>query len=180
MFVFILPLALIQLTLRAAFPVYQGWSDFFIWFMYFIYGYFLVSDPWLAKALQKQGMVALAVGIASLGALLVTMYGPGFLKVWESTPGYSLKSGSQSNESVTYSTFVAQVNANNVQSVTIIDYAVTGVFKAPVLSLDGTTKSTQFTTTVHQFGNSDLIALLQEHHVAINVQPSGVEARPSG
>ena len=91
MFVFILPLALIQLTLRAAFPVYQGWSDFFIWLMYFIYGYVLVSDPRLAKALQKQGMVALAVGIASLGALLVTMYGPGFLKIWEDTPGYSLK-----------------------------------------------------------------------------------------
>jgi cell division protease FtsH len=82
------------------------------------------------------------------------------------------QSGSQNNETVTYSTFVAQVNANNVQSVTIIDYTVTGVFKAPVLSSDGTTKSTQFTTTVPQFGNSDLIALLQEHQVAINVQPS--------
>ncbi len=91
MFVFILPLALIQLTLRAAFPVYEGWSDFFIWFLYFVYGYFVVSDPRLMKALQKQGMMALVVGIASLGTLLVTMYGPGFLYVWEGTPGYSLK-----------------------------------------------------------------------------------------
>jgi ATP-dependent Zn protease len=39
------------------------------------------------------------------------------------------QSGSPSNETVTYSTFLAQVNANNVQSVTITDYTVTGVFK---------------------------------------------------
>ncbi len=80
--------------------------------------------------------------------------------------------GSQGNETVTYSTFVAQVNANNVQSVTITDYTVTGIFRSPVPSVDGTTKSTHFTTTVPQFGNSDLIALLEEHHVAIDVQPS--------
>ena len=80
---------------------------------------------------------------------------------------------SQGNETVTYSTFVAQVNANNVQSVTISDYTVTGVFRSPVPSADGTTKSTHFMTTVPQFGNTDLIALLEQHHVAIDVQPSG-------
>jgi len=81
--------------------------------------------------------------------------------------------GSPSNETVAYSTLVAQVAANNVQSVTITNYTVTGVFRSPVLSADGTTKSTLFTTSVPQFGNSDLIALLEEHHVAIDVQPSG-------
>ncbi len=80
--------------------------------------------------------------------------------------------GGSSNEAVTYSTFVAQVNANNVQSVTITDYTVTGIFKAPVLSSDGTTRSTQFATSVPQFGNSDLIALLQAHKVAIDVESS--------
>ncbi|HLX39706.1 MAG TPA: ATP-dependent zinc metalloprotease FtsH, partial [Ktedonobacteraceae bacterium] len=77
-----------------------------------------------------------------------------------------------SNESVTYSTFIAQVTDNNVRSVTITDYTVTGVFKAPVLSSDGTTKSTQFTTTVPQFGNTDVIALLQAHGVAVDVESS--------
>jgi cell division protease FtsH len=80
--------------------------------------------------------------------------------------------GGSSNETVTYSVFLAQVSANNVRSVTITDYTVTGVFKAPVLSADGTTKSTQFATTVPQFGNADLIALLQAHQVAITVQSS--------
>jgi cell division protease FtsH len=83
-----------------------------------------------------------------------------------------LSSGGSQNEAVMYSTFLAQVNANDVQSVTITDYTVTGVFKAAVLSSDGTTKSTQFTTTVPQFGNADLIALLQAHQVAITVQSS--------
>lgn len=83
--------------------------------------------------------------------------------------------GSQNSEAVTYSTFLAQITANNVQSVTITDYTVTGVFKSPVLSSDGSTKSTQFTTTVPQFGNSDVIALLQEHHATIDVQSSSGE-----
>jgi cell division protease FtsH len=81
--------------------------------------------------------------------------------------------GSQSTETISYSTFLAQVNANNVQSVTITDYSVTGVFKSAVPSQDGSTKSTQFSTTVPQFGNSDLIALLQAHHVSIDIQSSG-------
>jgi cell division protease FtsH len=83
-----------------------------------------------------------------------------------------LLSSGEGSETVGYSTFVAQVNANNVQSVTISDYTVTGVFKSPVLSQDGTTKSTHFTTIVPQFGNADLIARLEAHHVAIDVQPS--------
>jgi cell division protease FtsH len=83
--------------------------------------------------------------------------------------------GSQNSESVTYSAFLVQITANNVQSVTITDYTVTGVFKSPVLSSDGSTKSTQFTTTVPQFGNSDVVALLQEHHATIDVQSSSGE-----
>jgi cell division protease FtsH len=80
--------------------------------------------------------------------------------------------GTQSTETVSYTTFVEQVNANNVKSVTINGYTITGVFKSPVPSADGTTKSTQFTTTVPEFGNNDLIPLLQQHNVAITVQPS--------
>jgi hypothetical protein len=68
---------------------------------------------------------------------------------------------------VSYSSFLAQVRANNVESVRISDYTVTGVFKAAVPSADKTTKSIHFTTTVPQFGNTDLIALLETHHPRI-------------
>jgi cell division protease FtsH len=87
-------------------------------------------------------------------------------------PSFLGQGGTQSAETVSYTTFVEQVNANNVASVTINGYTITGTFKSPVPSADGTTTSTQFTTTVPEFGNNDLIALLQEHHVAITVQPS--------
>lgn len=84
----------------------------------------------------------------------------------------SFKGSTQGNEAVSYSAFLAQVRANNVQSVNISDYTVTGVFKTAVPSQDGTTKSTHFRTTVPQFGTTGLIALLEAHHVAIDVQPS--------
>src|SRR6516164_6961251 len=87
-------------------------------------------------------------------------------------PSFLGQGGTQSAETVSYTTFVEQVNANNVASVTINGYTITGTFKSPVPSADGTTTSTQFTTTVPEFGNNDLIPLLQEHNVAITVQPS--------
>ena len=94
-----------------------------------------------------------------------------FVAAWF-LPSLLGQGGTQNTETVSYTTFIEQVNANNVKSVTITDYTVTGVFNSPVPSADGTTKSTQFTTTVPQFGNDDLIALLQKHNVAITVQPS--------
>ncbi len=94
-----------------------------------------------------------------------------FVMAWF-LPSLLGQGGTQSAETVSYTTFVEQVNANNVKSVTITDYTVTGAFNSPVPSADGTTKSTQFTTTVPQFGNNDLIPLLQQHNVAITVQPS--------
>ncbi|HEU5375471.1 MAG TPA: ATP-dependent zinc metalloprotease FtsH [Ktedonobacteraceae bacterium] len=84
----------------------------------------------------------------------------------------SFRGSSPANETVSYSTFLEQIRANNVQKVSISDYTVTGVFKTAVRTPDGTTKSTHFTTTVPLFGNTDLIALLETHHVAIDVQPS--------
>ncbi len=77
---------------------------------------------------------------------------------------------------MSYSAFIAQVNANNVKSVSISDYTVTGVFKSNVPSEDGTTKSTLFTTTVPSFGNDSLISLLGQHHVTIDVQSSNSSA----
>lgn len=103
--------------------------------------------------------------ISLIWLLLVVLIG-----IWL-VPALLNAGGSQANESISYSTFVAQVNANNVQEVTISEYTITGVFKSAVLAQDGTTKSTRFTTAVPQFGNENLIALLGQHHVSIDVQP---------
>lgn len=89
-FLLLWPLALIQLALRPAFPAYQGWTDFLIWFIYFVYGYLLLSNARLVKALRKQGGIALLVGVVSTGILLVTMYAPGIFALWDDTIGYTL------------------------------------------------------------------------------------------
>ncbi len=89
-FLLAIPLALIQLALRALFPGYQGWTDFLNWFVFFVYGYIFLSNARIMNAIYKQGMLALIVGVISMLALLVTMYGPAPLRIWESTPGYSL------------------------------------------------------------------------------------------
>lgn len=62
LFVFVLPLVLIQVMLRAPFPGYQGWADFFSWLAFFVYGYILLSDPQFARAIKNQGTIALVVG----------------------------------------------------------------------------------------------------------------------
>ncbi len=87
----VIPLALIQLALRALFPVYQGWTDFLNWFVFFVYGYLFLSDARIMKAIFKQGILALIVGVVSMLTLLLTMYGPVPLRIWEGTASYSLK-----------------------------------------------------------------------------------------
>jgi acyltransferase-like protein len=93
LFVFVLPIALIQIALRAPFPGYQGWADFFIWLIIFVYGFMLLADKRFTIAIQKQGKIALVVGIASFGTMLIAN-AAGVLSSWDSissyTPGYVL------------------------------------------------------------------------------------------
>jgi cell division protease FtsH len=88
----------------------------------------------------------------------------------------SLFGTTPSRAAITYSTFVTQVTSNNVKSVTITGYSVTGAAKTTITSQDGKVHSTQFTTTVPQFGNDTLIPLLQQHHVSIDVESSNSDA----
>ena len=89
LFVFVLPIALIQLALRAPFPGYQSWSDFFTWLLIFIYGFMFLAEPRFESAIQKQWKLALFVGIASLLIMLVASY-TGVLSSWDSISTYSV------------------------------------------------------------------------------------------
>jgi glucan biosynthesis protein C len=64
LFVFVLPIILIQVMLRAPFPGYQSWADFFSWLACFVYGYILLADPRFAQAIKNQGTIALVAGSA--------------------------------------------------------------------------------------------------------------------
>jgi glucans biosynthesis protein C len=88
LFVFFLPIVLIQVTLYVPFPGYQSWGDFFSWLLFFVYGYILFSEPRFAQAIRKQWKLALFVGITSYLASTVWDMA-GFLDTWKTSPSYS-------------------------------------------------------------------------------------------
>ena len=91
LFLLVLPLALIQVTLRPLFPGYQGWADFLSWLLYFVYGALIVADLRFQKAIRAHWLLTLGVASACLLAILAMMFGPGALTSWDNVPSYSLR-----------------------------------------------------------------------------------------
>jgi glucan biosynthesis protein C len=87
--VLVLPIAFIQVTLRASFPGYQNWSDVFCWLMFYLYGYILFANPRFRRAIQQQGRMALCLGSACF-LLLIGLWIAGVLGPWTKTPNYSI------------------------------------------------------------------------------------------
>jgi hypothetical protein len=89
----VIPIALIQIALRAPFPGYQGWADFFIWLVVYVYGFMLLADKRFTIAIQQQGKLALLVAVICL-LIMVIANGAGVLSSWDAltsyTPGYVL------------------------------------------------------------------------------------------
>jgi hypothetical protein len=89
MFVFVLPIALIQILLRAPFPGYRGWADFFSWLAFFVCGYVLFSDHHFERAIEKQGKLAALVGSMCV-VIILAFFFAGFFEIWENTSSYSI------------------------------------------------------------------------------------------
>src|SRR6266702_4799582 len=70
---------------------------------------------------------------------------------------------------ISYNSFLDQVNASNVASITSTGESITGVAKKPVKDSSGTT-STKFQTQRPSFATDDLEAMLQQHDVVINAK----------
>src|SRR5256885_16765413 len=70
---------------------------------------------------------------------------------------------------ISYNSFLDQVTADNVTSITSTGEAITGVTKKAVKDSSGTS-STKFQTQRPAFANDDLMKLLQEHNVVINAK----------
>ncbi len=90
-FLFIIPIALIQMALRAAFPLEHDWADLIYYLAFFLCGYLLFSRPAFAEAIRKYGWPALGIGIIcslSMAALLLSGYG----LAWERSPSYTVGS----------------------------------------------------------------------------------------
>ena len=87
-FLFIVPLALIQMALRAAFPAYPDWADFVYFFAFFVYGYVLFSQPSLTEVIHRYGRIALGIGLVCAVIMTVaTLAGLGLS--WVAFPSYT-------------------------------------------------------------------------------------------
>jgi acyltransferase-like protein len=89
LFVFVLPIALIQIILWAPFPAYHSWADFSSWFFIFVYGFILLADARFEAAIRKQGKIFLFVVIICVLTILVSN-SAGVLSNWKQSPSYSV------------------------------------------------------------------------------------------
>jgi glucans biosynthesis protein C len=85
---FVFPLALIRITLGAAFPGEHDWGELAIYLTFFVYGSVLFSRPSFVEAIRRQGWIALCSGVLSL-ALILFAYVAGYLEAWESAANFT-------------------------------------------------------------------------------------------
>ena len=73
---------------------------------------------------------------------------------------------------VPYGTFLDQLDAGNVASVTLQGTEIKGRFKQPLNAGNGTAQANAFRSRVPDFGDPSLIVELRKQHVAIDVASS--------
>ncbi|WP_312337125.1 acyltransferase family protein [Anaerospora hongkongensis] len=90
-YLFMVPLFVVQVILRPLFSKYPSWADFTYWFLIFIIGYIFFSDKRFMAAVEKCKYISLASGVV-LWAVLITLFTHflEYLKIWWDRPDYSL------------------------------------------------------------------------------------------
>jgi glucan biosynthesis protein C len=68
--VFILPLAVIRLSLQPFFPQLQSWAEFFYFGAFFVLGYLVFADERFLRAIRRDWPILLGVGIAAMLAAM--------------------------------------------------------------------------------------------------------------
>jgi glucan biosynthesis protein C len=71
--VFILPLVLIQLSLRPFFPEEHNWGDFFHHLVFFLAGYLLYADERFLRAVRRDRWLVFSVAVACFLGLTITV-----------------------------------------------------------------------------------------------------------
>lgn len=83
--VFILPIIAIRLILQPIFPVENDWADFTVYFCYFVFGYLMYTNVHFVKAVYRDWLLLLAIGLGSFTILLLILaIGDPFM--WVETP----------------------------------------------------------------------------------------------
>src|SRR6184192_4983123 len=81
----------------------------------------------------------------------------------------AFSAGQPPTVTISYNTFLDQVDAGNVVSITSTGEAITGTVKSPVKDSSGTS-STKFQTQRPTFANDDLETALRQHNVVMNAK----------
>ena len=82
---------------------------------------------------------------------------------------FLFSAGQPATVTISYNTFLDQVNAGNVTSITSTGESITGATKSPVKDSSGTS-STKFQTQRPSFATDDLVATMLQHNVTINAK----------
>jgi peptidoglycan/LPS O-acetylase OafA/YrhL len=86
LFLFIVPLVLVQFAVRPFFPAEHDWTDFIFTLVFFVYGYILYADERFARAIRRDWLPML-IG-ATLSTLFFFAAGAADLALeWMETPG---------------------------------------------------------------------------------------------
>jgi glucan biosynthesis protein C len=75
---FILPLAVIRLSLQPFFPQLQSWAEFFYFGAFFVLGYLVFADERFSRAIRRDWRILLGVGIAAVLAWTAMVLSLGF------------------------------------------------------------------------------------------------------
>jgi hypothetical protein len=77
---------LIRVLLQPGFPEYTDWSDFFFMLVFFIFGHILIADERFMRAIRRDGLLYLILGIACTLFLFSVTVGVPVLD-WMESPG---------------------------------------------------------------------------------------------
>ena len=88
LFIFVPPIALIRILLWAPYPGYQGWADFYTWFIIFVFGFILYADNTFQAIIRKQGKIFVVVSVVCIVSLIIANFFGG-LSTLENAANYS-------------------------------------------------------------------------------------------
>jgi glucans biosynthesis protein C len=88
LFIFVFPIALVRILLWALYPGYQGWADFYTWFILFVLGFILFANNTFRAIIQKQGKIFVIVALVCIVSLIIANFSGGLSKL-ENASNYS-------------------------------------------------------------------------------------------
>lgn len=88
LFIFVPLIALIRIILWAPYPGYQGWADFYTWFVIFVFGFILYANDSFQVIIRKQGKIFAAISVVCIVSLIIATI-EGWLSELENAASYS-------------------------------------------------------------------------------------------